>query len=97
MANTVTHGLDLELLRELAALPLPVTITEQARVMDIKALREAGLLLTLVYKVSKKIDSARVLALTPAGRQVLADAAFAAFTANDGSVKHWIPRDPRKV
>ncbi|MES2512062.1 MAG: hypothetical protein V4625_19215 [Pseudomonadota bacterium] len=83
--------LNLDLLREVAGSTLPVSILDVAKVRQIKALREAGLLLTLVYKVDRHRECARVLALTPAGRAALTDAAFAAFAANDGTVERWIP------
>lgn len=63
----------MELLVELARLPLPATFTRLAEIDKLRVLRAAGLIATMLPTPGAPEGFARVLAITPEGRVALAD------------------------
>ena len=68
----------IEMLRQLAQHPLPVTVESSADVDKIRVLRAAGLVMALFMKKTPQADykealSARVFAITAQGRAALAN------------------------
>lgn len=60
-----------EYLREIADAPLPVTVTDEARIDKLRVLRAAELVVVMLPRVDAQEQFARVLSLTPRGRAVL--------------------------
>ncbi len=63
----------MELLKELADMPLPATFTTTAEVDKLRVLRAAGLVAVMLPAPGAPDGFARVLAITPKGRVALGD------------------------
>ncbi|WP_426307852.1 hypothetical protein ACN9MJ_10680 [Acidovorax facilis] len=61
-----------EYLREIAEASLPLTVEEEASIDKLRVLRAADLVTVLLPHPHSERQFARVLAITPRGRQVLA-------------------------
>ncbi len=70
-----------DFLRELARQTFPVTVKDPYKVQLVRALREAGHVLALTFKLDKRNDYVRVLTITPLGRHELAKSAVAIMNA----------------
>ena len=64
----------MELLKVLAQTPLPATVTALAEIDKLRVLRAAGLVAAMLPAPGARRGFARVLTITPKGREVLANA-----------------------
>lgn len=75
--------MSLQLLRRLAGEALPVTISDPSEVDTVRVLRASDCLLCLMFKGSSGKQEARVLTITPAGKEALSRGFVPAPAAND--------------
>ncbi len=61
-----------EYLRKIAEAQLPITVDDEASIDKLRVLRAADLVLVMLPPANSDIRHARVLAITPKGREMLA-------------------------
>jgi hypothetical protein len=72
--SQVLSSMPLEYLQELSRVQLPLTVDEEASIDKLRVLRAADLISVMLPSAQADTQKfARVLAITPKGRQVLAD------------------------
>ncbi|MBS0343845.1 MAG: hypothetical protein JSS56_25355 [Proteobacteria bacterium] len=79
----------IDMLRQLARLPLPATFHTAAEVDKIKVLRAAGLVIALTPDPSSPGATAKVLAVTEKGLEELADAALSRTQIRAARMSWW--------